>query len=176
MSGYLVDTDWIIDFLNGREARAGTLDRLAESGLAISLNSFGELYEGAFYARDRRAALATLEAFLTGKALLAPTRAIMQRFGMLRGGLSRQLRNQIGDLDLIIAATAIEHDLTLVTRNVRDFQPVDGVKLDEIGSTAQGPGCSYCATRSARTARKRRLRTAPVRGQNKRSPRCLNSE
>jgi predicted nucleic acid-binding protein len=39
------------------------------------------------------------------------------------------LRQQIGDLDLLIAATALEHNLTLLTRNVRDFQHVPGLKL-----------------------------------------------
>jgi predicted nucleic acid-binding protein len=33
--------------------------------------------------------------------------------------------------ELFIAATALEHDLTLVTRNLRDFQRVPGLNLYE---------------------------------------------
>jgi len=31
--------------------------------------------------------------------------------------------------DAIIAATALEHDLTLVTRNLKDFEWIEGLKL-----------------------------------------------
>ena len=36
-------------------------------------------------------------------------------------------------LDLIVAATAIEHDLVLVTRNVRDYADIPQIKLYESG-------------------------------------------
>jgi predicted nucleic acid-binding protein len=58
--------------------------------------------------------------FLRGVAVLPLTRTIMRRFARLRG----QLRTQgltVQDPDLLIAATALTHDLTLVTRNLRHF-------------------------------------------------------
>lgn len=67
--------------------------------------------------------------FCKAKDILPLTAAIMERFGIVRGQLSRQLRRQIGDMDLLIAATALQHDLTLLTRNVRDFQHVPDLKL-----------------------------------------------
>lgn len=42
------------------------------------------------------------------------------------GQMYMRLRRR--DMDLLIAATALEHDLTLVTRNIRHFEPT-GVKL-----------------------------------------------
>lgn len=59
-----------------------------------------------------------------GKRVLPITPPIMERFGIMRGALPRNLRQQIGDMDLIIAATALHHDLTLLSRNVRDYQPL----------------------------------------------------
>lgn len=53
----------------------------------------------------------------------------MERFAVLRGSLTAHLRRQIGDIDLLIAATALTHDLTLITRNRKDFQHVPGLKL-----------------------------------------------
>jgi tRNA(fMet)-specific endonuclease VapC len=97
--------------------------------LAISLISYGELYQGAYYARNRDEALAGRRAFIEGKDLLPATASVMERFGIMRGQLTRQLRQQIGDMDLIIAATALTYDLTLVTRNLRDFQHIPDLDI-----------------------------------------------
>jgi tRNA(fMet)-specific endonuclease VapC len=59
----------------------------------------------------------------------------MERFAIVRGQLPRQIRKQVGDMDLLIAATAIHHDLALLTRNVRDFRLVPGLTL--FGDTDQ---------------------------------------
>lgn len=129
MSQYLVDTDWIVDALKGPANAAQTLVNLAPYGLAVSVISYGELFEGAYYAYDPPTALAGLHAFLQGKDLLPLTLSIIERFAIIRGGLPRQVRNQIGDFDLLIAATAIEHRLTLLTRNLKDFQQIPGLTL-----------------------------------------------
>jgi tRNA(fMet)-specific endonuclease VapC len=50
--------------------------------------------------------------------VFARTRADLRRSGQL-----------IADLDLLIAATALHHDLTLLTRNVRHFARIPGLRL-----------------------------------------------
>ena len=129
MAGYLIDTDWAVDVLHGRPDAVQTLIDLAPAGLAVSVITYGELYEGAYYARDPQTALAGLQSLLQGKELLSLEPAILERFGVLRGALPRQHRNQIGDMDLLIAATALHHSLTLLTRNLRDFVLVPGVLI-----------------------------------------------
>ena len=52
--------------------------------------------------------------------MLPLTGSIMERFGKLRYDLRRQ-GQLIPDLDLLIAATAIDHDVALATRNRRHF-------------------------------------------------------
>lgn len=128
---YLLDTDWIVDVLCGRDAAIQTLVGLAPQGLAVSYISYGELFEGVYFSRDPATALGALLAFLEGKDLLSPTLKIMERFGILRGGLTRRVRQQVGDMDLLIAATAIEHDLTLLTRNLKDFRHIPDLKVYE---------------------------------------------
>jgi tRNA(fMet)-specific endonuclease VapC len=120
---HLIDSDWAIDVFNGQQTAITTLISLAPHGLFLSVVTYGELYEGAYYSRDPPTALRQLQTFLTGKTLLPVTPAIMERFGVMRGSLTRNLRQQIGDMDIVIAATAIHHNLTLLSRNVRDFQP-----------------------------------------------------
>jgi len=137
VSAYLIDTDLIVDILHDTEQAVQTLLDLAPDGLAISLITYGELYEGAHYARDPRQALGGLRAFLRGKEVLPLTTAIMERFAIIRGQLSRPQRQQIRDMDLLIAATALHHDLTLLTRNIRDFRLVPNLKRygDKEGSS-----------------------------------------
>lgn len=130
---YLVDSDWVIDALNGRADAIQTLEELARDGLAISLITYGELYEGVHYSRDPAGALAVLRDFLSGKDIYPLSEQTMERFAIVRGGLSRALRQQIGDLDLVIGATALADDLIVVTRNLRDVQHIPDLRLYSSG-------------------------------------------
>jgi predicted nucleic acid-binding protein len=129
MSSYLLDTDWIVDALNGQEKAIHTVLELAPAGLAVSIITYGELYEGAAFAHEPQPALTGLRSFLKGKAILPLTQPIMERFAQIRGSLPKQIRQQIGDLDILIAATCLEHHLTLLTRNRKDFQQIPNLKL-----------------------------------------------
>jgi tRNA(fMet)-specific endonuclease VapC len=129
VSQYLIDTDWIVDVLHGQQIATQSLLELAQFGLAVSIITYGELYEGAYYARDKEQALAGVRSFLTAKDVLPLTLPIMERFAVIRGSLSRSVRQQIGDMDLLIAATALEHELTLVTHNLKDFELIPDLKL-----------------------------------------------
>ena len=54
----------------------------------------------------------------------------MTRFANHRARL-RNTGLLIPDFDLAIAATALEHDLTLITHNRRHFGRIDGLRLYE---------------------------------------------
>lgn len=125
---YLVDTDWVAEYLKGKPAVVETLQALASDGLAVSLITYGEIYEGVYYGHDRQRHEQGLHDFLAIAPVLPLTRPIMQRFAILRGSLRRE-GQLIGDADLLIAATALHHDLTLLTRNTRHFQRVPDLKL-----------------------------------------------
>jgi tRNA(fMet)-specific endonuclease VapC len=129
MSSYLLDTDWVVDVLNGQDRAIQTVLELAPAGLAVSIISYGELYEGAAFAHDPEPALAGLRSFLKGKAILPLTQPIMERFAQIRGNLPRPVRQQIGDLDILIAVTCLAHNLILLTRNRKDFQKIPTLKL-----------------------------------------------
>lgn len=129
MNDYLVDTDWFIQVLHGNADATHTLTDLAPHGLATSLITYGELYQGAYYARNPQRALQALRDVLDGVAILPLTVTIMERFGVVRGSLTRNQRQQVGDMDLLIAATALEHGVTLVTYNQRDYTLIPGLAL-----------------------------------------------
>lgn len=46
---YLVDTDWIIHYLNGHQGIIEKIESLERGGLAASVISVAELYEGIYY-------------------------------------------------------------------------------------------------------------------------------
>ena len=127
---YLVDTDIIIDALAVVRETVGLLDALSTDGLAVSIVSLGELYEGTYRSSNPGAAQDALRSFLDGYAVLNLSDPIAAGFGHLRAFLRRQ-GQLIPDLDLLIAATAHAHDLTLVTRNRRHFSRIPGLRLYE---------------------------------------------
>ena len=125
---YLVDSDWLIDAFLGVPAAVNMLARLRGEGLAVSIISYGEIFEGAIGAPDPASELARFRRFLARLALLPPDDAIMEHFAHTRAELRR--RGQlIPDLDLLIAATAVHHDLTLLTRNFRHFNRIPELRL-----------------------------------------------
>jgi tRNA(fMet)-specific endonuclease VapC len=123
----LVDSDWVADGLAGRPAAVNLLTTLSEEGIAISLMTYGEIYEGIHYGNDPQQAEAGFRNFLRNVAVLPFTRSIMRCFARIRGELRRS-GQIIGDPDILIAATALEQDLTLVSRNQVHFERIPGLR------------------------------------------------
>jgi predicted nucleic acid-binding protein len=129
---YLIDSDWVIQALRGRQPATSTIAQLLPQGIGISWVTVAEVYEGAFGKPDGRpdpqAQLAHLRDFLQAFRVVALTDPIAERFAQLRADL-RQKGQRIPDFDLIIAATALHYDLTILTRNHRHFERIPAVKL-----------------------------------------------
>ena len=125
---YLADTDVLANWLRGREEDVLLLSSLSSDGLAISLITYGEIYDGIFSGHNTTANKAAFEQFLRWIDVLPLNRQIMQRFARIRGRL-RRAGQIISDPDILIAATAIHHDLTILTHNIRHFERVPELKL-----------------------------------------------
>ena len=125
---YLVDTDWIIDHFNKKEAVKEKLTELKPRGVAPSIISVAELYEGVHYASDPVGARRTLTSFLKRFPVLGLNQEICNIFGKERGKLRIQ-GSRIADFDLLIASTCLHHNLTLLTNNVKHFEQVEGLHI-----------------------------------------------
>lgn len=125
---YLVDSDLTADYLSGFTRAINVLDPLMADGLAISLVTYGEIYEGIFSGRDPNAAERTFRRWLTSIKVLPLSQPIMRRFARIRGDLRSQ-GQLIPDPDIMIAATALHLHLTLVTRNRKHFSRIPGLNL-----------------------------------------------
>ena len=128
---YLIDTDWIIHYLNGQREIVKRLVSLRKEGLAISVISLAELYEGVYYSTNPEGDKKALDDFLTGVSILGLEDEICKIFGKERVKL-RKLKIVIGDFDLLIAATCLCYNLTLLTNNIRHFKMVEGVNIVSI--------------------------------------------
>ena len=125
---YLLDTDVVAGALKGRQEEVSLIKGLSSQELSISLITYGELYEGIYYGRNPKDAERAFLQFLRGVNVLPLNKLIMKQFAQIRGNLRRS-GNIIGDPDLLIAATAIYHNLVLITYNVRDFQRIPKLNL-----------------------------------------------
>lgn len=128
---YLLDTD-VLSELRKRKRNAGLviwIGAIAEADLYLSAITIAEIERGIerqkkpdpVFSRDLADWLEfTLRAF--GERILPLTVSIARRWGRL----SAQIGNK--ELDLAIAATALEHGLTVVTGNTKHFERM-GVPL-----------------------------------------------
>lgn len=126
---YLIDTDWVIDHFNRVGKTTRRLKELAPQGLALSVISLAELYEGVYYSRDPiRSEIILREFLVPDLAVLGIDEEICRIFGKERGRLRRQGKN-ISDLDLLIASTCLRYDLILLSNNRRHFEMVEGLRV-----------------------------------------------
>ena len=131
---YLVDTDYVVDYLKGQRNVPEMLTQLFPEGIALSIITFAEVYKGIYYGQNRTHYEQGLRQFLQGVCLLGITRSIVRRFAILRGQLRAQPEGKTvvqpkDNYDIFIAATALQHNLTLITRNVKDYQRIPNLKL-----------------------------------------------
>ncbi|MBW3540606.1 MAG: type II toxin-antitoxin system VapC family toxin [Planctomycetes bacterium] len=98
--------------------------------LGISTVVLAELYAGAHRDSNPTRLLTLIGDLLQEVHLLDFDAACAERFGRERGPLLQQ-GISVSAVDLMIASTALVHDLTLVTNNTADFQHVPGLRLED---------------------------------------------
>ncbi len=130
---YLVDTDLVIDHLANITETNHLLEKLATQGIAISIITFMEAYQGVVRSPNPQVARAKFQIFRRSVPVLPFSLTVAKRCAELREQLKQeQKRVKSRALDLINAAIALEHDLTLVTRNVEDYQDIPGLELYQL--------------------------------------------
>jgi tRNA(fMet)-specific endonuclease VapC len=124
---FLIDTDTCSAHL--RQRNAVTSRFLQYMGrLHISVVTLGELFTWAMRANAPPRRMESLERLLADVEVLDLTATVAQEFGRARAKLM-DIGRPAPDLDLLIAATALAHGLTLVTHNTRDFANVPDLNV-----------------------------------------------
>jgi len=131
---YLFDTDAISESRRPRPALAYLrwLRVVPWTEQFTSAVVVGELFKGAFRSPERARYLDDIETRVLRAVTVLPYDVEASR---LYGRLSAELEVQgqrLADADLQIAATALVHDLELVTGNIRHFRRVPGLRINPV--------------------------------------------
>jgi len=128
---YLTDSTYVVDFLRGREYARSLYPTLVGDGLALSIVTHMELWEGVYGDRDPAGAARRLRTFLRPLRILPFSPLVSQRIARLRRELrtrGRPLEQRA--LDILIAGTALHHGLVMVTSD-KDFDDIPGPTLHD---------------------------------------------
>ncbi len=122
---YLLDANILAAFLRGRKnALSLVTPWISQQEAATSLLVYGEIIEYIMGFADYAHYQAELQALLQDIYAYPVTYAVMERYALIRRTMRPPLGSGlIGDMDTLIAATALEHGLILVTTD-SDFTRV----------------------------------------------------
>jgi tRNA(fMet)-specific endonuclease VapC len=128
---YLLDTNICIALI--RRQPAALIQRLIAhppGDVGLSTITVAELAHGAEKSARPEQNLSALAQFLLPLEVAAFDQAAALAYGRLRARLE-QAGQTIGGMDLLIAAHALGLDTTLVTNNLREFQRVPGLEVED---------------------------------------------
>lgn len=120
---YLADTSWVVEHLRGNQEVTDRLNSLGNEVVSISIITVAELYVGAYRSSNLTRTLSAIRDFIGEVVILDIDDDICLRFGREKAVLLNK-GQPIGDADLLIAATALHHGLTLITRDL-DFERIE---------------------------------------------------
>lgn len=123
---YLLDTNILIDLLRKRIEINESFFKEA----TISIITEAELYYGAYKSSNPQENPDVIEKMISDfgfKIIDLDSKTVMD-FAQIKASLEKG-GIRLEDFDLLIAATALSQKLTLVTRNIRHFKRIKGLKL-----------------------------------------------
>jgi tRNA(fMet)-specific endonuclease VapC len=129
MLKYLLDTNIVIYVIKKRPLPVLEVFNRHHGRMAISTITLAELVHGAEKSSDVSRNIAVVEDFVSRLAVLPYDDKAAWQYGNIRAVLEKQ-GQPIGLNDLHIAAHARSNGLTLVTNNLREFERVPGLLLE----------------------------------------------
>jgi len=127
---YLLDTNTCVFLMKNRPETVAQYRKKALRGIAISSITLSELKFGVYNSANPKRNGENLLRFLIGVEVLDYNIAAADEYGKTRAELRRK-GTPIGHMDLLIAAHAKAAGLTVVTNNTREFERVDGLRLED---------------------------------------------
>ncbi|CAB1081355.1 VapC toxin protein [Olavius algarvensis Delta 1 endosymbiont] len=129
MLKYLLDTNIVIYTMKNRPQQVRRSFKSQQGRMGISSVTLGELVFGAEHSKQVERNLADIEALTARLEVLPFDEAAAYHFGQIRAELYRMGR-PIGPYDMMIAGHARACGLKLVTNNVKEFERVRGLIIE----------------------------------------------
>lgn len=124
---YLLDTNTVIAILNDSDSKPAKMLRTkSPADVFISAIIAHELYYGAFKSANSNKNKSRVDSMLFSVLDFDSMDAV--KSGEIRARLASQ-GTPIGPLDVLVAGQALSRDLVLVTRNIREFERIAELKL-----------------------------------------------
>lgn len=128
---YLLDTDICIYYINGVEPEVReNVHRQSATDIVVSAITKCEMYAGSSGSRNPARSRAEQDRFLRKFTSLPFDDRAASKYGDVYADLKRG-GNLIEELDIQIAAIALVHNLTLVTHNMRHFNRVPNLAIED---------------------------------------------
>lgn len=130
---YLLDTNILIYLIKQRPPEiAAHIDTLPEEdSLSMSFITWAELLKGAERSSRKADVLRRLDALARQVPVMYPTGPAICRHYAEQFTRLKDAGTPIGANDLWIACHALADDATLVTHNTREFDRVDGLRVED---------------------------------------------
>lgn len=125
---YLLDTNICIALLNENTKAVAKFNRFF-SQCYLSTIVVSELYKGIYCSKEVEKNLETLAQFTELLAVEPFDLDAAIEFGKIQSEL-RQIGKPTGEIDALIAAVARSRDDILVTNNIKDFENITNLRLD----------------------------------------------
>lgn len=125
----LLDSDTAIRLMKYQPSHIRRLAELRVSDVFISSITYHEIYYGALHSGNPDRHFKLLKTLTDTITILPFTVASSKRSAEVSESLAAR-GTPIGPLDTLIAGHALEHELTLVTGNTREFSRVEGLPLE----------------------------------------------
>mgnify|MGYP001576434908 CR=1 FL=1 len=123
---YVVDTDVSIDYMKGIASAVNLINSL--ENMHITTITIAELFFGAYNSPKAAKHLPVLFNYVKGFDRLTPQLWDAIRFGKIKAELTKR-GAIIGDQDIFNASIALSYGFIFVTRNVRHYSRIKGLKL-----------------------------------------------
>lgn len=129
MKQFLIDTNICIFFMKGLYDLKTKFTRAGNDNCLISEITLAELSFGVENSQNKEKNAIALANFLSGVIIL-PIFPSIDIYAKEKARL-RRLGQPIDDFDLLIGATAVSNDLTLVTNNVAHFERIKEIQIED---------------------------------------------
>ena len=125
---YLIDSNICIHFFRGKYNIIDKLNSVELKNCAISEITLAELVFGAEKSDNPDKNHKIIEQFISQITIL-PILDAIPLYGKEKARLQK-VGKMISDFDLLIACTAVEKDMVMVTENIKEFERVSKIKIE----------------------------------------------